>query len=72
VTAVGIFRSAFAKVWDAGRTADPEWRTAALGFVGPSIKTLGTGCDIDMYFIDASTAQIALDGTIFTLKKLSF
>jgi hypothetical protein len=72
VTAVGIFRSAFAKVWDAGRTADPEWRTAALGFVGPSIKTLGTGCDIDMYFIDASTVQIALDGTIFTLKKLSF
>jgi hypothetical protein len=51
------------------RTADPERTAAALGFVGPSIKTLETGCDVDLYFVDASTAQIALNDTIYTLKK---
>ncbi len=42
---------------------------AALGFKGSSIKTLETGCEIDFHFIDAATAQIAVDDYIYTLKK---
>ena len=42
---------------------------ASLGFTGPSIKTLETGCEVDFHFVDRTTAAIALDDYIYTLKK---
>jgi hypothetical protein len=32
-------------------------------------RKLETGCEIDFHFLDASTAQIAIDDYIYTLKK---
>jgi hypothetical protein len=64
-TAAMIFQGALAT----GRAADPELIAGALGFVGPSIKTLETGCAMAMHFVDASIAQVGLNDTIYTFKK---
>jgi hypothetical protein len=68
-TAATIFGGAFADMRAKGYSADAEQIAAALGFVGPSIKTLETACHVDLYFVDAATAQVAFDDTIYTLKK---
>jgi hypothetical protein len=38
-------------------------------FAGHSIKTLETGCAIEFHFVDATTAEIGLNDTVYTLKK---
>jgi hypothetical protein len=69
VAAAKIFRGAFEEMQAADRQADPEEMAAAFGYLGPSVKALETGCDVALYFVDASTAYIALNDTIYTLKK---
>jgi hypothetical protein len=69
VAAGEIFQGAFEEMQVADRLADPEAMAAALGFVGPSVKALETGCDVALFFVDASTAHLALHGTIYTVKK---
>lgn len=70
VAAPRIFQGAFAKMQSRrGATDADEDLAAALGFAGPSVRTLKTGCGIDIYFVDASTARIARDDTLYTLRR---
>jgi hypothetical protein len=64
-----LFQGAFEEMRANDRSADPDRMAGALGFIGPSIKTLETGCDFDFYFVDASTAQVGLNGFVYTLKR---
>jgi len=64
-----LFQGAFEEMQMKNKSVDPDRLAGALGFIGPSIKTLETGCDFDFYFVDASTAQVNLNDTIYTLKK---
>ena len=51
------------------KTIDPSKIAASLGFTGPVIKTLETGCEIDFHFVDSTTAEVGLNDYIYTLKK---
>jgi len=64
-----LFQGAFEEMQMKNKSVDPDRLAGALGFIGPSIKTLETGCDFDFHFVDASTAQVNLNDTIYTLKK---
>lgn len=64
-----LFQGAFEVMQMKNKSVDPDRLAGALGFIGPSIKTLETGCDFDFHFVDASTAQVNLNDTIYTLKK---
>lgn len=68
-TADKLFQGAFEEMQARNKSIDPDKLAAALGFKGTSIKTLETGCEIDFHFLDTSTAQIAVDDYIYTLKK---
>lgn len=70
-TAATIFQGAFEAMAANDRSADPELIASALGFLGPSIKTLETGCETAVHFVDAFTAQVGFNDTIYTLKKRS-
>jgi hypothetical protein len=69
ITPAMLFQGAFDEMRIKNKSVDPDRLAGALGFIGPSIKTLETGCDFDFYFVDASTAQVGLNDTIYTLKK---
>jgi hypothetical protein len=64
-----LFQGAFEEMQMRNKSVDPDRLAGALGFIGPSIKTLETGCAFDFHYVDASTAQVNLDDTIYTLKK---
>lgn len=64
-----LFQGAFEEMQANDKSADPDRLAGALGFIGPSIKTLETGCDLEFHFVDASTAQVGLNDTIYTLRK---
>jgi hypothetical protein len=64
-----LFQGAFEEMQMKNKSVDPDRLAGALGFIGPSIKTLETGCDFDFHFVDAATAQVNLNDTIYTLKK---
>jgi hypothetical protein len=68
-TADLIFQGAFEEMQSKDRSVDPNRIAASLGFSGASIKTLETGCEIDFHFVDATTAEIALNDYVYTLKK---
>jgi hypothetical protein len=68
-TADMLFQGAFGEMQSANKAADPNKIAASLGFSGASIKTLETGCEIDFHFVDAATAEIGLNNTVYTLKK---
>jgi hypothetical protein len=68
-TADKLFQGAFEEMQTRDKSIDPDKMAAALGFKAAPVKTLETGCEIDFHFIDASTAQIAIDDYIYTLKK---
>jgi len=53
----------------ADKKADPRALAISLGFAGGPIKTLETGCEIDVHFIDDTTAEIGLNNYVYTLKK---
>jgi hypothetical protein len=64
-----VFRGAFGEMQSKDKTVDPTSMTGSLGFSGNRIKTLETGCEIDFHFVDATTAEIGLNDTVYTLKK---
>ncbi len=64
-----LFQGAFEEMQDRDKKADPRKLAASLGFTGATIRMLETGCDIDWHFIDASTAEVALNDFVYTLKK---
>jgi hypothetical protein len=64
-----IFQGAFEQMQSKNKSVDPVKLAASLGFVGKSIKTLETGCEIDFHFVDAATAEVGLNDTVYTLKK---
>ena len=42
---------------------------ASLGFAGTCIRTLETGCEIEVHFVNDATAEIGLNNYVYTLKK---
>ncbi|MFT4115106.1 hypothetical protein [Bradyrhizobium sp.] len=64
-----IFQGAFDEMQRADRKADPKALAASLGFSGPRIRTLETGCEIDIHFLDDTTAEVGLNNYVYTLKK---
>ena len=68
-TADMIFQGAFEEMKSKDKSIDPNKVAASLGFTGNGIKTVETGCEIDFHFVDATTAEVGLNNTIYTLKK---
>jgi hypothetical protein len=64
-----LFQGALDEMRSNDKTVDPNRIAASLGFAGTAIKTLETGCEIDFYFVDATTAEIGLNDYVYTLKK---
>jgi hypothetical protein len=64
-----IFQGAFDEMQRADKKADPKALAASLGFAGAAIRTLETGCEIDVHFVDDTTAEIGLNNYVYTLKK---
>jgi hypothetical protein len=68
-TADMIFQGAFEEMQSKNKSVDPDRLATSLGFMGKNIKTLETGCEMDFHFVDAVTAEIGLNDTVYTLKK---
>ncbi|MBR0791565.1 hypothetical protein JQ631_21005 [Bradyrhizobium manausense] len=64
-----IFQGAFDEMQRADKRADPKALAASLGLTGSHIRTLETGCEIDIHFVDDTTAEIGLNDYVYTLKK---
>lgn len=64
-----IFQGAFDEMRRANKNADPTALAASLGFAGPKIKTLETGCELDFHYVDETTAEAGLNDYVYTLKK---
>ena len=64
-----IFQGAFDEMQRVDKKADPKTLAASLGFAGVPIKTLETGCEIDVHFVDDTTAEVGLNNYVYTLKK---
>lgn len=68
-TADMIFQGAFGEMKSKDKSVDPNRIAASLGFAGNGIKTVETGCEIDFHFVDATTVEIGLNNSVYTLKK---
>lgn len=64
-----LFQGAFDEMQRTDKKADPKVLAASLGFTGARIRTLETGCEIDVHFLDDATAEIGLNDYVYTLKK---
>jgi len=66
-----LFQGAFEEMQRKDKAVDPLRLAAKLGFRGTKWKTLETGCanELDYHFVDATTAEFALNNYIYTLKK---
>ncbi|WP_027531906.1 hypothetical protein [Bradyrhizobium sp. WSM3983] len=64
-----LFQGAFDEMQRADKKADPKALAASFGFAGARIRTLETGCEIDVHFVDDATAEIGLNDYVYTLKK---
>jgi hypothetical protein len=64
-----IFQGAFGEMKSKDKSVDPNKIAASLGFAGIGIKTVETGCEIEFHFVDATTAEIGLNNSVYTLKK---
>jgi len=64
-----IFQGAFGEMKSKDKSVDPNKVAASLGFIGSNIRTVETGCEIDFHFVNATTAEIGLNNTVYTLKK---
>ena len=64
-----IFQGAFDEMQRADKKADPKTLAASLGFSDARIRTLETGCEIDVHFVDDATAEVGLSDYVYTLKK---
>lgn len=68
-TADMIFQGAFEEMKSRDKSIVPTKIAASLGFAGSGIRTVETGCEIEFHFVNATTAEIGLNNTIYTLKK---
>jgi hypothetical protein len=68
-TADLIFQGALEEMKSKNKSVDPNKIAASLGFTGNGIKTVETGCEIDFHLVDATTAEVGLNNTVYTLKK---
>lgn len=64
-----IFQGAFDEMQRADRKVDPKALATTLGFTATPIRTLETGCEIDVHFVDDTTAEVGLNNYVYTLKK---
>ncbi len=64
-----VFQGAFDEMRRADRKVDPKALATSLGFTAARIRTLETGCEIDIHFVDDTTAEIGLNNYVYTLKK---
>ena len=64
-----IFQGAFDEMRRADKKVDPKALAASLGCAGAPIRTLETGCEIDVHFVDDTTAEVGLNNYVYTLKK---
>ena len=66
-----IFQGMLDEVRRRDPAQDPVKLAAALGFKGTSWKTLETGCanELELHFVDASTAEFGLNNYVYVLKK---
>lgn len=64
-----LFQGAFDEMQRTDKKGDPKALAASLGFTGARIRTLETGCEIDVHFVDDATAEIGLNDYVYTLKK---
>lgn len=64
-----IFQGAFDEMRSNNKKAEPKTLAASVGLTGDKIKTLETGCEIDFHFVDDTTAEVALNNIVYTLKK---
>ncbi len=64
-----LFQGALDEMQRADKKADPKVLAASLGFTGARIRTLETGCEIDVHFVDDATAEVGLNDYVYTLKK---
>jgi hypothetical protein len=64
-----LFQGAFDEMRAKDKSVDPDKLAATLGFAGKSIRTLETGCEFDFHFVDAATAEVGLNGAVYTLSK---
>jgi hypothetical protein len=66
-----LFQGMFGEMHGRNKSIDPAIPAAAAGFHGKSWKTLETGCgnEIDVHFIDPSTAAFALNNYIYRVTK---
>ncbi|MCS3726534.1 hypothetical protein [Bradyrhizobium betae] len=65
-----IFQGAFDEMRRTDKKADPKALATSLGLSGARIRTLETGCEIDVHFVDDTTAEVGLNNYVYTLKKL--
>ena len=64
-----LFEGALGEMRDRDKSVDPAKIAASLGFHGPRFKTIETGCDFDIHFVDADTAEVGLNDYVYTLKR---
>lgn len=66
-----LFQGAFDEMRRRDKSVDPLKLAAKVGFQGSSWKTLETGCgnEIELHFVDATTAEFGLNDFIYVLKK---
>lgn len=66
-----LYQGGFGEMHERDKTVDPVKVAASVGFKGTAWKTLETGCatELDFHFLDPSTASVALNNYLFTLKK---
>jgi hypothetical protein len=66
-----LFQGMFGEMHERDKTVDPAKVAATAGFHGTRWKTLETGCanELDLHFIDSTTAAFGLNNYIYTLKK---
>jgi len=64
-----LFQGMFGEMHANDHAIDPVKVAESVGFHGSSWETLETGCEIDLHFIDRTTAAFALNNYIYILKK---
>jgi hypothetical protein len=66
-----LFQGMLDEMRQRDKEVDPRKLAEKLGFRGSSWKTLETGCgnEIELHFVDATTAEFGLNDFVYTLKK---
>lgn len=62
-----IFQGAFDEMHRADGKTDPKVLASSLGFTSVPTMTRETGCEIDVHFLDHTTAEVGLNNYVYTL-----